>query len=163
MLRINNFTGRVHTSFNLAGTSTGRLSSSDPNLQNIPIRDTEGKKIREAFVAKEGAKLLSLDYNQIELRLLAHIADVKGLKEAFKNNIDIHSRTASQIFKVPIENVDASLRRKAKAINFGIIYGISPYGLAAQLDISNSEAKQYIESYFKKYPGIKEYLSLIHI
>ena len=111
----------MHTSFNLAGTSTGRLSSSDPNLQNIPIRDAEGKKIREAFVAKKGARLLSLDYNQIELRLLAHIADVKGLKDAFKNNIDIHSSTASQIFKVPIDKVDNSLRRKAKAINFGII------------------------------------------
>ena len=158
MLHINNFTGRVHTSFNLAGTSTGRLSSSDPNLQNIPIRDTEGKKIRETFIAKEGAELLSLDYNQIELRLLAHIADVKGLKEAFKNNVDIHSSTASQIFKVPIENVDASLRRKAKAINFGIIYGISSFGLSRNLKITRSESQEFIDNYFKQFPEIRDYM-----
>ncbi len=158
MLHVNNFTGRVHSSFNLAGTSTGRLSSSDPNLQNIPIRDAEGKKIREAFIAREGAKLLSLDYNQIELRLLAHIADVKGLKEAFKNNIDIHSSTASQIFKVPIENVDASLRRKAKAINFGIIYGISSFGLSRNLKITRSESQEFIDNYFKQFPEIKDYM-----
>ncbi len=158
MLHVNNFTGRVHSSFNLAGTSTGRLSSSDPNLQNIPIRDAEGKKIREAFIAKEGAKLLSLDYNQIELRLLAHIADVKGLKEAFKNNIDIHSSTASQIFKVPIENVDASLRRKAKAINFGIIYGISAFGLSRNLKITRSESQEFIDNYFKQFPEIRDYM-----
>ena len=158
MLHVNNFTGRVHSSFNLAGTSTGRLSSSDPNLQNIPIRDAEGKKIREAFIAKEGAKLLSLDYNQIELRLLAHIADVKGLKEAFKNNIDIHSSTASQIFKVPIENVDASLRRKAKAINFGIIYGISSFGLSRNLKITRSESQEFIDNYFKQFPEIRDYM-----
>ena len=158
MLHVNNSTGRVHSSFNLAGTSTGRLSSSDPNLQNIPIRDAEGKKIREAFIAKEGAKLLSLDYNQIELRLLAHIADVKGLKEAFKNNIDIHSSTASQIFKVPIENVDASLRRKAKAINFGIIYGISSFGLSRNLKITRSESQEFIDNYFKQFPEIRDYM-----
>ena len=158
MLHVNNFTGRVHSSFNLAGTSTGRLSSSDPNLQNIPIRDAEGKKIREAFIAKEGAKLLSLDYNQIELRLLAHIADVKGLKEAFKNNIDIHSSTASQIFKVPIEEVDASLRRKAKAINFGIIYGISSFGLSRNLKITRSESQEFIDNYFKQFPEIRDYM-----
>ncbi len=158
MLHVNNFTGRVHSSFNLAGTSTGRLSSSDPNLQNIPIRDAEGKKIREAFIAKEGAKLLSLDYNQIELRLLAHIADVKGLKEAFKNNIDIHSSTASQIFKVPIENIDASLRRKAKAINFGIIYGISSFGLSRNLKITRSESQEFIDNYFKQFPEIRDYM-----
>ena len=158
MLHVNNFTGRVHSSFNLAGTSTGRLSSSDPNLQNIPIRDAEGKKIREAFIAREGAKLLSLDYNQIELRLLAHIADVKGLKEAFKNNIDIHSSTASQIFKVPIENVDASLRRKAKAINFGIIYGISSFGLSRNLKITRSESQEFIDNYFKQFPEIRDYM-----
>ena len=159
MLHVNNLTGRVHTSFNLAGTSTGRLSSSDPNLQNIPIRDAEGKKIREAFIAKEGAKLLSLDYNQIELRLLAHIADVKGLKEAFKNNVDIHSSTASQIFKVPLENVDASLRRKAKAINFGIIYGISAFGLSRNLKITRSESQEFIDNYFKQFPEIRDYMS----
>ena len=159
MLHINNVTGRVHTSFNLAGTSTGRLSSSDPNLQNIPIRDTEGKKIREAFIAKEGAKLLSLDYNQIELRLLAHIADVKGLKNAFKNNIDIHSSTASQIFKVNLEDVDASLRRKAKAINFGIIYGISAFGLSKNLKITRTEAQEFIDNYFKQFPEIRDYMN----
>ena len=159
MLHINNVTGRVHTSFNLAGTSTGRLSSSDPNLQNIPIRDTEGKKIREAFIAKEGAKLLSLDYNQIELRLLAHIADVKGLKDAFKNNIDIHSSTASQIFKVNLEDVDASLRRKAKAINFGIIYGISAFGLSKNLKITRTEAQEFIDNYFKQFPEIRDYMN----
>ena len=159
MLHINNVTGRVHTSFNLAGTSTGRLSSSDPNLQNIPIRDTEGKKIREAFIAKEGAKLLSLDYNQIELRLLAHIADVKGLKNAFKNNIDIHSSTASQIFKVNLEDVDASLRRKAKAINFGIIYGISAFGLSKNLKITRTEAQEFIDDYFKQFPEIRDYMN----
>ena len=159
MLHINTVTGRVHTSFNLAGTSTGRLSSSDPNLQNIPIRDTEGKKIREAFIAKEGAKLLSLDYNQIELRLLAHIADVKGLKNAFKNNIDIHSSTASQIFKVNLEEVDASLRRKAKAINFGIIYGISAFGLSKNLKITRTEAQEFIDNYFKQFPEIRDYMN----
>ena len=160
-LHINNITGRVHTSFNLAGTSTGRLSSSDPNLQNIPIRDTEGKKIREAFIAKEGAKLLSLDYNQIELRLLAHIADVKGLKKAFKNNIDIHSSTASQIFKVNLEDVDATLRRKAKAINFGIIYGISAFGLSKNLKITRTEAQEFIDNYFKQFPEIRDYMNTI--
>ncbi len=159
MLHINSVTGRVHTSFNLAGTSTGRLSSSDPNLQNIPIRDAEGKKIREAFIAKEGAKLLSLDYNQIELRLLAHIADVKGLKDAFKSNIDIHSSTASQIFKVKLENVDASLRRKAKAINFGIIYGISAFGLSKNLKITRTEAQEFIDNYFKQFPEIRDYMN----
>ena len=159
MLHINNFTGRVHTSFNLAGTSTGRLSSSDPNLQNIPIRDTEGKKIRETFIAKEGAELLSLDYNQIELRLLAHIADVKGLKEAFKNNIDIHSSTASQIFKVALEKVDTALRRKAKAINFGIIYGISAFGLSRNLKIARTEAQEFIDDYFKQFPEIRDYMN----
>ena len=159
MLHINSLTGRVHTSFNLAGTSTGRLSSSDPNLQNIPIRDAEGKKIREAFIAGEGRNLLSLDYNQIELRLLAHIADVKGLKNAFKDNIDIHSSTASQIFKVPIKNVDPSLRRKAKAINFGIIYGISAFGLSRNLKITRSEAQEFIDNYFKQFPEIREYMT----
>ena len=159
MLHINNLTGRVHTSFNLAGTSTGRLSSSDPNLQNIPIRDMEGKKIREAFIAKKGAKLLSLDYNQIELRLLAHIADVKGLKNAFRDKIDIHSSTASQIFNVTLEDVDASLRRKAKAINFGIIYGISAFGLSRNLKISRTESQEFIDNYFKQFPEIRDYMN----
>ncbi len=159
MMHINKVTGRVHTSFNLAGTSTGRLSSTDPNLQNIPIRDTEGRRIREAFVAKDGAKLLSLDYNQIELRLLAHIADVKGLKDAFKNNIDIHSSTASQIFKVSLGDVDGSLRRKAKAINFGIIYGISAFGLSKNLKITRNEAQEFIDNYFKQFPEIRDYMN----
>ena len=155
---INPKTGRIHTSYNLAGTSTGRLSSSDPNLQNIPIRDEEGRKIREAFVSKRGSVLLSLDYNQIELRILAHMADVKELKNAFRKNIDIHSSTASQIFGVSLEKVDSSLRRKAKAINFGIIYGISAFGLANNLKISRSEAKMFIDNYFEKFPEIKNYM-----
>ncbi len=155
---VNPKTGRIHTSYNLAGTSTGRLSSSDPNLQNIPIRDEEGKKIRETFVSKKGSVLLSLDYNQIELRILAHMADVKELKNAFRKNIDIHSSTASQIFGVSLEQVDQSLRRKAKAINFGIIYGISAFGLANNLKISRSEAKLFIDNYFEKFPEIKTYM-----
>ncbi len=155
---VNPKTGRIHTSYNLAGTSTGRLSSSDPNLQNIPIRDEEGRKIREAFVSKQGSVLLSLDYNQIELRILAHMADVKELKDAFRKNIDIHSSTASQIFGVSLEEVDSSLRRKAKAINFGIIYGISAFGLANNLKISRSEAKKFIDNYFEKFPEIKSYM-----
>ncbi|MDC3068196.1 DNA polymerase [Paracoccaceae bacterium] len=143
---INRSTGRVHTSYNLAGTSTGRLSSSDPNLQNIPIRDTEGKKIREAFISKPGYSLLSLDYNQIELRLLAHIANVNGLKNAFRENIDIHTSTASKIFKIPLQDITPNTRRRAKAINFGIIYGISAFGLARNLNISRTEAQDFINS-----------------
>ena len=151
-------TGRVHTSFALAATSTGRLASTDPNLQNIPIRTEEGRKIRKAFVAEKGHKLISVDYSQIELRLAAEMADIPALKQAFRDGADIHAMTASQVFGVPVEGMDPMVRRKAKAINFGIIYGISAFGLAAQLGIPQGEAKAYIEAYFKRYPGIKDYM-----
>jgi len=151
-------TGRVHTSFSMAATSTGRLASSDPNLQNIPIRTEEGRKIRKAFVAEPGNKLLSADYSQIELRLLAHVAGIGQLKDAFHQGLDIHAMTASEVFGVPIEGMDPMVRRRAKAINFGIIYGISAFGLARQLDISRSEAGQYIDAYFEKFPGIRAYM-----
>ena len=152
-------TKRVHTSFLLAATSTGRLASSDPNLQNIPIKSEEGKEIRKAFIADKKNILISADYNQIEMRILADMADVKELKKAFKNNEDIHSLTASQIFNVPINKVNEDLRRKAKTINFGIIYGITQYGLAKQISVSNQEALDFINSYFKKFPQIKEYMN----
>ncbi len=151
-------TGRVHTNFAMAIASTGRLSSNDPNLQNIPIRSIEGKKIRCAFVAEEGYQLLSADYSQIELRLLAHMADIPTLKDAFKNGDDIHAITASQMFGVPVDAVDSDLRRSAKTINFGIIYGISAHGLASRLGIGRSEAGAYIERYFAQYPGIRDYM-----
>ncbi|MDI9409501.1 MAG: DNA polymerase I [Candidatus Pacebacteria bacterium] len=151
-------TGRVHTNYALAATTTGRLSSNDPNLQNIPIRTPEGRKIRKAFIAAPGHKLLSLDYSQIELRLLAEIADIPALKSAFREGRDIHAQTASEIFELPLERVDKDLRRRAKAINFGIVYGISAFGLAAQLDIAQGEAKRYIERYFARYPGIRAYM-----
>ena len=157
-LQINQRTGRVHTSFSLASTTTGRLSSSDPNLQNIPIRTKDGRKIREAFIAEPGHILVAADYSQVELRVLAHVADLAAMKQAFADGVDIHAMTASEMFGVPIEGMDASVRRRAKAINFGIIYGISAFGLANNLDISRSEAKDYIDSYFKKFPGIKSYM-----
>lgn len=155
---INPKTGRVHTSFSLAATSTGRLSSSEPNLQNIPIRTEEGRKIREAFTADEGNVIVAADYSQIELRLLAHIADVDALKQAFRDGQDIHAMTASEMFGVPLEDMDPMTRRNAKAINFGIIYGISAFGLANNLGIGRDEAKSYIDSYFKKFPGIADYM-----
>jgi DNA polymerase I len=151
-------TGRVHTSYSMASTSTGRLSSTDPNLQNIPIRTEEGRKIRTAFVAPPGMKLISADYSQIELRVLAHVADIPQLKRAFAEGLDIHAMTASEMFGVPIEGMDSSVRRRAKAINFGIIYGISAFGLANQLSISREEAGTYIKTYFKRFPGIKSYM-----
>jgi DNA polymerase-1 len=155
---INPNTKRVHTSFLLAATTTGRLASSDPNLQNIPIKSEDGKDIRKAFTAEKGFTLISADYNQIEMRILADLADVKELKKAFKNNEDIHSLTASQVFNVDIKKVDQDMRRKAKAINFGIIYGISQYGLAKQINVSNHEADDFLKAYFSKFPEIKVYM-----
>jgi len=156
---ININTNRVHTSFLLAATTTGRLASSNPNLQNIPIKSEEGKEIRKAFIAEKGFTLISADYNQIEMRILADLADVKELKKAFKNNEDIHSLTASQVFNIDIKKVDQDIRRKAKAINFGIIYGISQYGLAKQIMVSNNEAEDFLNSYFLKFPEIKDYMN----
>jgi len=156
--QINPATGRVHTSYSMAATSTGRLASSDPNLQNIPVRTEEGRKIRKAFIAEKGHTLLSADYSQIELRLLAHVAGIDALKDAFHGGEDIHALTASQVFDVPLEDMDPMIRRQAKAINFGIIYGISAFGLARQLGISNGEAAQYIDAYFERYPGIRDYM-----
>ncbi|VEJ44604.1 DNA polymerase I [Bartonella vinsonii] len=151
-------TGRVHTNYSLAITSTGRLSSSEPNLQNIPVRTAEGRKIRAAFIAPKGHLLLSADYSQIELRILAHIANITALKEAFAQGQDIHAITASQMFGVPIEGMHSDIRRRAKAINFGIIYGISAFGLANQLGLSRQEASRYIQLYFERFPGIKDYM-----
>ncbi len=151
-------TGRVHTSYALAATTTGRLSSQEPNLQNIPVRTAEGRAIRKAFVAETGNKLISADYSQIELRVLAHMADTPTLRQAFADGLDIHAMTASEMFGVPIEGMDPGIRRKAKAINFGIIYGISSVGLAAQLGISRSEAGAYIRTYFERFPGIRDYM-----
>jgi len=151
-------TGRVHTSYSLAATTTGRLASSDPNLQNIPVRTEEGRKIRRAFIAEPGCKILSADYSQIELRLVAHVAGIEGLRQAFRAGADIHAITAAQVFGVAVEGIDPMLRRRAKAINFGIIYGISAFGLASQLGIPNGEAKAYIDAYFARYPEIRAYM-----
>lgn len=150
--------GRIHTSFSMASTTTGRLSSSEPNLQNIPVRTEEGRAIRTAFVAPKGKKLVSADYSQIELRILAHMADIPQLKDAFRDGIDIHAMTASEMFGVPVEGMDPSVRRRAKAINFGIIYGISAFGLANQLAIPREEAGLYIRRYFERFPGIRDYM-----
>ena len=157
-LQVNPKTGRIHTSYSMAATTTGRLASTDPNLQNIPIRSEDGRKIRTAFVPDEGNTLISADYSQVELRLLAHIADIGSMKQAFADGIDIHALTASEMFSVPVKDMDPMVRRRAKAINFGIIYGISAFGLANQLGISRSEAKDYIDSYFEKFPGIRQYM-----
>ncbi len=151
-------TGRVHTSYAMASTSTGRLASTDPNLQNIPIRTEEGRRIRAAFVAPAGTKLISADYSQIELRLLAHIADIPALKNAFAEGLDIHAMTASEIFGVPVKDMPSEVRRRAKAINFGIVYGISGFGLANQLGIARNEADDYIRRYFERFPGIRDYM-----
>jgi DNA polymerase-1 len=155
---INKTTKRIHTSYAMASTNTGRLSSSDPNLQNIPIRSPEGRLIRKSFIAEKGYKILSADYSQVELRVLAHIAKIEPLIEAFKNGEDIHALTASEIFGTSLEKVTPDLRRRAKAVNFGIIYGISGFGLAKQLSITNHEANNFIKKYFDKFPGIKKYM-----
>ncbi|MEP3442739.1 MAG: DNA polymerase I [Sulfitobacter sp.] len=155
---INPDTGRVHTSYSITGASTGRLSSTDPNLQNIPIRSEEGRRIREAFVAEEGKTLVALDYSQIELRLLAHIADLPALKQAFADGLDIHAMTASEMFNVPLEEMTPDIRRQAKAINFGVIYGISGFGLARNLRIPRAEAQGFIDRYFERFPGIRTYM-----
>jgi DNA polymerase-1 len=155
---INQDTGRVHTSYSIAGANTGRLASTDPNLQNIPVRSEEGRRIREAFVAEEGNLLVSLDYSQIELRILAHIADIPALKQAFKDGHDIHAMTASEMFDVPLDEMTPDVRRQAKAINFGVIYGISGFGLARNLRIPRAEAQGFIDRYFERFPGIKTYM-----
>ena len=155
---INPETGRVHTSYSLTGAVTGRLASTDPNLQNIPVRSEEGRRIREAFVAPKGKVLVSLDYSQIELRILAHVADIPALKQAFRDGLDIHAMTASEMFNVPIEGMDPMIRRQAKAINFGVIYGISGFGLARNLRIPRADAQGFIDRYFERFPGIKEYM-----
>ena len=158
LARQSNKTGRIHTSFGMASTLTGRLSSNDPNLQNIPIKSNAGRQIRKAFISDNDSKIVSIDYSQIELRILAHVAKIDALINAFVKEEDIHTVTAKEVFQVTEEEVSTELRRRAKIINFGIIYGISPYGLAVQLDISNSEAKEFIVNYFKRYPGIKDYM-----
>jgi DNA polymerase-1 len=155
---INPETGRVHTSYSMASTSTGRLASTDPNLQNIPVRTEEGRRIRTAFIAPKGSKLISADYSQIELRVLAHVADIPQLRKAFADGLDIHAMTASEMFGVPVKGMDPLIRRQAKAINFGIIYGISAFGLANQLSISREEAGSYIKTYFQRFPGIRDYM-----
>ena len=155
---INKDTGRVHTSYSIAGASTGRLASTDPNLQNIPIRSEEGRRIREAFIAETGKTLVALDYSQIELRILAHIADIPALKQAFEDGLDIHAMTASEMFGVPLDEMTPDIRRQAKAINFGVIYGISGFGLARNLRIPRSEAQGFIDRYFERFPGIRTYM-----
>ncbi len=156
--QVNPKTGRVHTSYHQAVTATGRLSSSDPNLQNIPIRTEAGRRIRQAFVAADGYKMVAADYSQIELRIMAHLSGDKGLLDAFANGLDVHTATAAEVFKVPLDKVSRDQRRSAKAINFGLIYGMSAFGLAKQLDISREEAQQYVDVYFERYPGVKQYM-----
>ena len=151
-------TGRVHTSYSIAGAVTGRLASNEPNLQNIPVRSEEGRRIREAFIAPQGKVLVSLDYSQIELRILAHIADIAALKQAFEEGQDIHSATASEMFNVPLPEMTPEIRRQAKAINFGVIYGISGFGLARNLRIPRAEAQAFIDRYFERFPGIQTYM-----
>ncbi|NDD87677.1 MAG: DNA polymerase I, partial [Rhodobacteraceae bacterium] len=155
---INPDTGRVHTSYSIAGANTGRLASTDPNLQNIPVRTEDGRRIREAFIADTGNVLVSLDYSQIELRILAHVAGIDSLKQAFRDGLDIHAMTAAEMFDVPLDEMTSDIRRQAKAINFGVIYGISGFGLARNLRILRAEAQGFIDRYFERFPGIKEYM-----
>ena len=155
---VNPETGRVHTSYHQAVTATGRLSSSDPNLQNIPIRNEAGRRIRQAFIADEGHVILAADYSQIELRIMAHLSQDAGLLKAFAEGKDVHSATASEVFGVPLEEVSSDMRRKAKAVNFGLIYGMSAFGLARQLDIPRNEAQHYMDKYFERFPGVLEYM-----
>ncbi|MDF3605553.1 DNA polymerase I [Paracoccus sp. DMF-8] len=155
---VNRDTGRVHTSYSITGAQTGRLASTEPNLQNIPVRTDEGRRIREAFIATPGHRIVSLDYSQIELRILAHVADIPALKQAFRDGIDIHAMTASQMFGVPVEGMDPMIRRRAKAINFGVIYGISGFGLARNLRIPRAEAQAFIDTYFERFPEIRAYM-----
>ncbi|PPD26368.1 MAG: DNA polymerase I, partial [Methylomonas sp.] len=159
--QVNEKTGRIHTSYHQAVAATGRLSSSDPNLQNIPIRSAEGRKIRQAFIAREGCKIVAADYSQIELRIMAHLSGDEGLLKAFSQGEDIHRATAAEVFGVEPELVTADLRRSAKAINFGLIYGMSSFGLAQQLGLSRQQAQSYIDLYFTRYPGVKRYMDNI--
>src|SRR5690606_14566528 len=156
--QINPRTGRIHTSYHQAVAATGRLSSSDPNLQNIPIRTAEGRRLRQAFVAPKGYRMMSADYSQIELRIMAHLAKDEGLLDAFRHDLDVHKATAAEVFGVPLEEVSSDQRRKAKAINFGLIYGMSAFGLAKQIDVERREAQAYIERYFARYPGVLAYM-----
>jgi DNA polymerase-1 len=156
--QINPRTGRVHTSYHQAVAATGRLSSSDPNLQNIPVRTAQGRRIREAFVAPEGCLILACDYSQIELRIMAHLSGDPGLMKAFHENVDVHQATASEVFDVAYDEVDKDHRRAAKAINFGLMYGMSAFGLSRQLKISRSEAQAYMDTYFMRYPGVQQYM-----
>ena len=155
---INPRTGGIHTSYHQAVTATGRLSSSDPNLQNIPIRTEEGQKIRQAFIPRPGFKIVAADYSQVELRIMAHLSDDSGLKRAFSEGIDVHSATASEVFATPLSDVTSDQRRSAKAINFGLIYGMSAFGLAKQLNIPRHEAQGYMDLYFSRYPGVLHYM-----
>ena len=157
-LMVNAKSGRVHTSYHQANAATGRLSSSEPNLQNIPIRTEEGRRIRHAFIAPEGRKILAADYSQIELRIMAHLSQDKGLLTAFAEGKDIHKATAAEVFDVDFSEVTSDQRRRAKAVNFGLIYGMSAFGLAKQLDIPRAEAQRYIDTYFKRYPGVLNYM-----
>src|SRR5690606_17882514 len=156
---INPRTGRIHTSYHQAVAATGRLSSSDPNLQNIPIRTEEGRRIRQAFVAPKGYRILAADYSQIELRIMAHLSEDKGLLSAFERGLDVHRATAAEVFGVALEQVTPEMRRSAKAINFGLIYGMSAFGLAKQLHLGRNEAQQYIDRYFERYPGVLGYMN----
>jgi len=157
-LEVNNETGRIHSSFQQAVAATGRLSSTDPNLQNIPIRTEEGRKVRKAFVSEKGYKLMAADYSQVELRIMAHLSGDSGLLTAFSSDQDVHKATAADVFSTPLNKVSAEQRRRAKAINFGLIYGMSAFGLANQLNVSRSDAQQYVDRYFEKYPGVRNYM-----